>query len=127
MDALKIMSIEAKDIYGAMNQIGKDNPEYSIRNADGTVSVRKFTNTFDYSLDYMKLIEVYEKKVRRKDFAFKAGRHTYTKNIICVTFKYAYKEFNMAGKNTYIRSGYNYCDCEFTDGACIKNGILVKC
>lgn len=125
MDALKIMSIEAKDIYGAMNQIGKDNPEYSIRNADGTVSVRKFTNTFDYSLDYMKLIEVYEKKVRRKDFAFKAGRHTYTKNIICVTFKYAYKEFNMAGKNTYIRSGYNYRDCEFTDGACIKDGILV--
>lgn len=119
------MSIEAKDVFGAMHQVGKDECEYSIRSADGTLSLRKFSNTFDYSLDYMKLAEVYEKKVRRKDFAFRAGKHTYTKNVICITFKYAYKEFNMAGRNTYIRNGYMYRDCTFKDGVYVKDGKLI--
>lgn len=125
MEALKIMAIEAKDVYGAMHQVGNDHCEYSIRNAEGSLSLKKFSNTFDYSLDYLKLSEVYEKRVRRKDFAFRSGKHSYTKNIICITFKYAYKEFNMAGKNTYIRNGYAYRDCDFDDGVCIKNGELV--
>lgn len=125
MEALKIMAIEAKDVYGAMHQLGKEDCEYSIRCADGNLSLKKFSNTFDYSLDYMKLAEVYERKVRRKDFAFKSGKHCYTKNVICITFKYAYKEFNMAGRNTYIRNGYAYRDCEFTDGVCIKDGVLI--
>ena len=125
MESLKIMAIEAKDVYGAMHQIGKDHCEYSIRNADGNMSLKKFSNTFDYSLDCMKLAEIYERKVRRKDFSFRSGRHNYTKNVICITFKYAYKEFNMAGKNTYIRNGYAYRDCEFRDGVCIKNGALI--
>lgn len=125
MEALKIMAIEAKDVYGAMHQVNPDNREYSIRSKDGVLGLRKFTNTFDYSLDCMKLIEVYERKVRRRDFSFKAGRHQYTKNVICITFKYAYKEFNMAGKNTYVRAGYSYRDCEFVDGVCFEDGQLI--
>lgn len=125
MESLKIMAIEAKDIFGAMHQVGKENCEYSIRSPEGNLSLRKFTNTFDYSLDYIKLSEVYEKKARRKDFSFRVGRHNYTKNVICVTFKYAYKEFNMAGKNTYIRNGYVYRDCVFEDGVYIKDGQLI--
>jgi hypothetical protein len=125
MKALKIMSIEAKDIFGAMHQVGKDDCEYSIRGANGTLSMRKFSNTFDYSLDLMKLVEAYEKKTRRKDFSFTSGKHSYTKNVICVTFKYAYKEFNMMGRNTYIRNGYVYRDCVFEDGVCLKDGRLI--
>lgn len=125
MEALRIMSIEAKDVFGAMHQEGKENCEYSIRSSDGTLSLRKFSNTFDYSLDYMRLAEVYEKKIRRKDFSFRAGKHTYTKNVICITFKYAYKEFNMAGRNTYIRNGYVYRDCVFEDGVYVKDGKLI--
>ena len=125
MKGYKILSIEAKDLFGAMNQESGTDCEYSIRKADGGLSLRKFTNAFDWSLDAIKLTEVYEKKTRRKDFAFKVGRHMYTKNVICVTFKYAYKEFNMAGKNTYVRNGFLHRDCSFSDGVCIKDGRLI--
>ena len=125
MKALKIMSIEAKDIFAAMHQEGKLDCEYTIRSPEGTLSLRKFTNTLDFSLDYMKLREVYEKKVRRKDFSFRAGKHNYTKNVICVTFKYAYKLFNMAGKNTFVRHGHVYRDCELKDGVCVQDGKLI--
>ena len=125
MKSYRILSIEAKDLFGAMNQENRASREYSIRGADGKLSLKKFSNTFDWSLDAMKLLEVYEKRVRRKDFAFKSGRHWYTKNIICVTFKYSYKEFNMAGKNTYVRNGYNYRDCVMEDGACVRDGRLL--
>lgn len=121
----RIMSIEAKDIFAAMHQVGKDDCEYGIRSADGKISLRKFTNTFDWSLDAIKLEEVYAKKMRRRDFAFKAGRYLYTKNVICVTFKYAYKEFNMVGKNTYVRHGYTYHDCRFVDGVDVRDGKLI--
>lgn len=121
----RIMSIEAKDLFAAMHQAGKEEGEYGIRNSDGKISLRKFTNTFDWSLDAIKLAEVYEKKVRRQDFAFKSGRYLYTKNVICVTFKYAYKEFNMVGKNTYVRNGYTYRDCSFVDGVDVRNGELI--
>ena len=80
----------------------KDDCEYSIRTADGKISLRKFSNAFDWSLDAIKLADVYAKKVRRQDFAFKVGKYLYTKNVICVTFKYAYKEFNLVGKNGYL-------------------------
>ena len=125
MESLKIMSIEAKDIFAAMHQEGKEDCEYSIRSANGNLSLKKFTNTLDYSLDYIQLKEVYERRARRKDFYFRVGKHNYTKNVICVTFKYAYKMFNMAGKNTYVRDGYQYRECEFHDGVCIKDGKLI--
>ena len=121
----RIMSIEAKDLFAAMHQVGKEDCEYGIRGADGKISLRKFTNTFDWSLDAIKLAEVYEKRARRRDFAFKAGKYLYTKNVICVTFKYAYKEFNMAGKNTYVRHGYAYRDCTFVDGVDVRDGKLI--
>lgn len=121
----KIMAIEAKDLWLAMNQVEDPEADYSIRAADGSLSLRKFSNTYDWSLDAIKLAEVYEKRFRRKDFAFKSGRHLYTKQVICVTFKYALKEFNQAGKNTYVRCGYNYRDCTFTDGVDVRGGKLI--
>lgn len=119
------MSIEAKDIFAAMHQADKDDCEYSIRTADGKISLRKFSNAFDWSLDAIKLADVYAKKVRRQDFAFKVGKYLYTKNVICVTFKYAYKEFNLVGKNTYVRNGYMYRDCSFEDGVDVRDGKLI--
>lgn len=121
----KIMSIEAKDLFGAMNHVNPDEREYRIRSADGSINLKRFSNAFDWSLDAIKLEEVYRKKMRRQDFAFRSGRHTYTKNVICVTFNYSYKEFNMAGKNTYVRNGYNYRDCAFVDGVDVRDGKLI--
>lgn len=121
----KIMSIEAKDLFSAMNHVNPDEREYRIRSADGSINLKRFSNAFDWSLDAIKLEEVYRKRMRRQDFSFKCGRHIYTKNVICVTFNYSYKEFNMAGKNTYVRCGYNYRDCLFVDGVDVRDGKLV--
>ena len=121
----RIMSLEAKDIFAAMHQVGKEDCEYGIRSADGSINLRKFSDAFDSSLDPIKVAEVYAKKVRRQDFAFKVGRYLYTKNVICVTFRYAYKEFNMVGKNTYVREGYTYRDCTFVDGVDVRDGKLI--
>lgn len=118
------MSIEAKDLYAAMNQKDREHPEYTIRNINGELNLRKFTNAYDWSLDSIQLEQVYRKRARRKDFSFMDGGHLYTKNVVCVTFKYSYKEYNLAGKNTYVRDGYNYKDCIIEDGVCVVDGEL---
>lgn len=121
----KIMSIEAKDLFGAMNHINPDEREYRIRSTEGSINLKRFSNAFDWSLDAIKLEEVYRRKTRRQDFSFLSGKHLYTKNVICVTFNYSYKEFNMAGKNTYVRNGYSYRDCTFVDGVDVRDGKLI--
>lgn len=125
MKSLRILAVEAKDLYGAMNLVDSCEFGYSIRNPQGEISIRKFTNALDYSLDYLKLREVYRRRFRRNDFSFRVGGNSYTTNVICVKFKYSYKEFNHAGKNTYIRRGYLYRDCDFEDGVCVKDGRLI--
>lgn len=124
-DSYRIMSLEAKDVFGAMQQESQRDNGFSIRYGDGRMSLSKFSNTLDWSLDTMKLIEVYTEMTGRNDFSFKRGKHHYTQNVICVTFNYSYKEFNLAGKNTYIKDGYCYRDCVFEDGVCIRDGELI--
>jgi len=121
----KILSIEAKDLFGAMNLVSRGEGGYEIRKKTGEFNLKKFTAAMDESLDSIHLREVYEKRVRRKDFSFRVGKHHYTKHVICVTWNYSYKEFNLAGKNTYIRDGYTYADCEFKDCVCVLNGKLI--
>ena len=125
-EAYKILSIEAKDVYGAMHQKNKPEEEqgYGIRNSNGELSLKKFQNTIDYSLDLIQLKDVYRKIYRRNDFATKIGKHFYCQQVICVTFSYAYKTYNMAGRSTYILNGYNYRDCSFKDGLCVCDGEL---
>lgn len=121
----RILSLEAKDVYGAMNLIGSAQQGYNIRDKNGNISLRKFENTLDWSLDTMKMIEEYEKAVRKRDFYFVVNNRKYTKVVINVKFSYSYKEFNKCGKNTYIRAGYDFKECAFTDGVCIRDGVLV--
>ena len=121
--AIYILSVEAKDIYASERQ--KTEGGYGIRDKTGNISVRKFINVLDYSLDSIKLREVYEKKRRRKDFSFSINNKEYTKMIINVKFKYSYKLFNKVAKNIYVRDGYKYRDCVFENCVCIKDGKLV--
>ena len=121
---VKIMSIEAKDLYAVGRLVHRPDEGYVIRRQNGEINTKKFTASFDASLDMIQLMDVYRRKKRRKDFAFRKGRHFYTKNIVCVTWKYNYKEYNLAGKNTYIRDGYTYRDCKFEDGVCVIDGVL---
>lgn len=121
----RVLSLEAKDVYGAMNLVGSSQKGYNIRDKNGNISLRKFENTLDWSLDTIKMIEEYEKAARKRDFYFVVNKRKYTKVVINVKFSYSYKEFNKCGKNTYIRAGYDFKDCVFTDGVCIRDGMLV--
>lgn len=77
---------------------------------DGKVNYRRYANTLDYSLDQIKLREVYEKVYRRTNFSFYGRKKEYTSRVINVTFKYSVAEFNKAGRNRYIRFGYKDSD-----------------
>lgn len=92
---------------------------------DGKVNYRRYANTLDYSLDQIKLREVYEKVYRRINFSFYGRKKEYTSRVINVTFKYSVAEFNKAGRNRYIRFGYKDSDLNFNDCVAIKDGELV--
>lgn len=120
-----ILSLEAKDIYSAMCLVNADSEGYKIRDKDGDISTGKFENTLDWSLDTIKLKEVYEKEMRNKGFYFIKNHKKYTQAVINVKFSYSYKEFNKVGKNTYIKAGYSFKDCNIQDGIYILDGELV--
>ena len=92
---------------------------------DGKVNYRRYANTLDYSLDQIKLREVYEKVYRRTNFSFYGRKKEYTSRVINVTFKYSVAEFNKAGRNRYIRFGYKDSDLNFKDCVAKKDGELV--
>lgn len=126
-----IPSIDAKDIYLSSHYIDSENNEYTLKLKDGQYNLRKFINTLDYSLDLIELVDIYYKKYRRKDFAFKIKKHYYSTNVINLTFKYSVKEWNQMNKNTFVKFGYDYRNLKFED--CIaKNdsgdivGIKIK-
>ena len=121
----KILSIEAKDLYNS-NNLKYDNPVgYAIRKDDKSINTKLFINTLDYSLDLIKLREIYEKVFRRHDFTFSNGRHDYTQHVINVKFKYAQKEYNKVGNGKYIRNGYQWRDIQLQDHICIQDDVLI--
>lgn len=109
-----IPSIDAKDLYLANNLLEKSSEGYSLRQKDGNYNLRRFINSFDYSLDYIELKNIYEKKYRRKDFSLKYGNKYYCPHIINVTFKYAVRSWNQVGK-TYVKFGYDIKQLDFND------------
>ena len=121
-----IPSIDAKDIYLSAHYIEENSEGYNLKLKDGQYNLRKFINSFDYSLDLIELLDVYYKKYRRNDFYFKVKKHKYTANVINLTFKYSVKEWNQMNKNTFVKFGYDYRNLVFKD--CIaknENGEIV--
>lgn len=116
--ATYILTAEAKDLYSA-----KDG--YSIRRQDNSINTKHFINALDYSLDIIKLREVYEKVYRRHDFTFNNGNKMFTRHVINVKFNYAYKNFNKVGSRIYLSSDYQRKDIDLKDHICIKDGELV--
>lgn len=116
--ATYILTAEAKDLYGAKNG-------YSIRRQDNTINTKHFINALDYSLDLIKLREVYEKVYRRHDFTFSNGKKDFTRHVINVKFNYSYKSFNKIGSSIFLADGYQRSDIDLKDHICIKDGQLV--
>lgn len=114
---VNILSLEAKDLYLANRYVdGTDNTQgYNIRKQDGSINTGKFINTLDYSLDLIKLREVYYKVYRNQRFSFWENGYEYTKSVINVTFNYSNKEYNPMYGGLYLREGYNYKNIELSD------------
>ena len=127
-NGIKLLSVDAKDLYIANNYINDcSNIGYKIRYKTGDINTKKFINDLDYSLDLIKLQEIYEKIYRNTDFAFEKDEKEYTKRVINVTFKYSNKLFNKIKKNTYVRFGYCLNDIEnkIQDSVYINNNQLI--
>ncbi|WMC93147.1 hypothetical protein [Kineothrix sp. MB12-C1] len=121
-----IPSIDAKDIYLSSHFLENNPDGYNLKLKDGQYNLRKFTNTFDDSLDLIELLHIYYKRYRRNDFSFKVKKHLYSVSVINLTFKYSIKEWNQMTRNTYVKFGYDYRNLVFTD--CIaqnKEGEIV--
>lgn len=125
MNGYKILSLEAKDIVSAMALVNRTDIGYNIRDNENNINLRKFENTLDWSLDTIKLKDAYERETRRRTFYFVAGGKRYTQAVINVKFSFSYKEFNKAGKSTFIKAGYSFKDCDIQDGAYVKDNQLI--
>lgn len=110
-----IASVDAKDIYLASHYTDGSTEGYSLKQKDGQYNLRKFINTFDYSLDLINLLDIYYRKYRRNGFAFKIKKHSYSVNVINLTFKYSVKEWNQMSPDTFVKFGYDYGRLEFKD------------
>ena len=91
---------------------------------DGRINTRRYIASLDYSLDQIKLDEVYQKEYRRKDLYAKIGSKKYCNTVMVVTFKYSVNEFNRKGSDRYIKFGYNDRNLKFTDCAAVVDGEL---
>ena len=117
---VRVASIDAKDLYGA-NKLGFD---YTLKHADGNPNLKRYINALDYSLDLIKLREIYYKVFKNNKFSFIDGKNKYTNQIVNVTFNYSYKLYNKCGKNLYIKDGFSIRHIELNDCACIINGEI---
>lgn len=100
---------------------------YSLLNSRGEPNYKRYINTLDYSLDQIKLRELYAKVYRRSDFTRWHGGKEYTARVINVTFKYAVCEWNRywRGSEVYIRYDVYDRDVALDDCVCVRDGKLV--
>ena len=129
-NSVYIVSADAKDLFLA----NYSNPQcadigysvkYSTGDLKGEFNTKRFINTLDYSLDLIKLREVYEKVYRNMAFTFNKRGKEYCRRVINVTFKYSVKEYNRFFDNTYIKFGYLPSDINLVDSVDVRDGELI--
>lgn len=99
--------------------------EYTLKFGDGNYNYRRFINTLDYSLDLIKLREIYHSVYRNQRFSWWHLNKEYTTRVINVTFKYSIRLFNRMGNGLYVRHGYCYGDVNLVDGVDCRDGELI--
>lgn len=130
-NGVRIPSLDGKDIY-ISNNLNKQKINekgfpigFRLRNQNGDLNLSRFINTLDYSLDLIKMKDVYESVYRRRDFTFNRNGKDYTQRVINVTFKFSVKSFNRVHGNLYVKLGYAMEDLQFKDHTAIIDGELV--
>ena len=96
----------------------------SMLNKRKEYNLRRFVAALDFSLDQIRLREIYERVVGGTDFSFKLGRKQYTTHAINVTFKYAVREFNKEYGNVYVKLGCFPGDLRYEECVALVDGEL---
>lgn len=122
---IRIPSVDAKDLYIANHLVEESLEGYTLTRRDGTINMKKFINVLDYSLDLIKIRQVYDRVYRNKQFSFIANGYEHTTRVINVTFKYSVKEYNRIGNNIYVKNGYRLDEDLPDTGVLIKDGTLI--
>lgn len=124
--AVNIPLLDGKDVYIANHYINNSLNGYTLRDKFGDLNIKKFVATMDYSLDLIKLNDVYKEVYRNRNFYEYVGRNKkYTRHVINVTFKYSNKLYNRAGSGLYIKFGYSPTEITLENNTCIKDGTLI--
>lgn len=123
-----IPSVDAKDLYLANHFVNEQRNKqgYRLITRKGNINFTKYINSFDYSLDLIKLREIADSVLPRRDaFSFIENGKEYSNRIINVTFKYSLKEFNKLKKNVFVRQGYDLLNVVFRDCIAVSNGEII--
>lgn len=132
-NGVRIPSLDGKDIFisnNCVNQKVNENGNpigFRLRNQAGVLNLGRFINTLDYSLDLIKMQEVFAQICPSEQFSFYQNKKDYTYRVINVTFKYSNKQFNKVQKGDkvfYILHKYTYDDLVFHDCVAFADGEL---
>lgn len=119
-----IPQIDGKDIW-LSNYVTDNQDGYSLLDKNGSPNLNRYKATFDYSLDLIKLYEIYSKVYRNNRFCYKERHQNYCDRIINVTFRYSVKAFNRTGTNIYLASGFQHSDVEWSDCLGVHAGEVI--
>ena len=122
MQSMYIPQIDCKDLWLSNYGVGG---EYTLKTSDGELNINRYRATFDYSLDMLKLREVYDDVYNNKKFSVMIDDKEYCNKIINVTFEYSVKEYNRCGSNTFVRLGYSDHNLTYADSVAFNGGLLV--
>ena len=113
-----IPQIDGKDLW-ISNYSSAKSKGYTLLDKNGEPNIKRYRAVFDYSLDLIKLRDVYSKVYRNSKFTFvnkdSPGSKEFCPHIINVTFEYSIKEFNRAGNNIYLMLGWELKDVLWRD------------
>lgn len=124
-NAVYIPSLDGKDIYISNHYIKGLCGGYRLKNQNGAINYSRFINTLDYSLDLIKLRDIFNEECPNQSFSFMKNGKEYTTQIINVTFKYSNKLFNRVRNTYYVKFGYSFEDLTFSDCIAVENGELI--
>lgn len=121
--AVYIPQIDGKDLWIA-NQ-GNDETWLSMTQRNGAPNFGKYKASFDYSLDLIKLREIYDKVYRNSRFSQIHKSKEYCDRVINVTFEFGVKEFNRTASKVYVKLGYKISQSDLEDCVCVRDNELI--
>ncbi|MBQ9715056.1 MAG: hypothetical protein IJV77_01455 [Clostridia bacterium] len=111
-----ILSLEAKDIFYAMQTGDGYRLPKEKDDGKGKRYFGKFANVLDWSLDSEMLEQVWTKTNRKKTFGFADDKgRLYTLAVINVKFNYSVKDFNQFG-DVFVKNGFGFNNNSFDKG-----------